>query len=358
MKILDRYILKKFLTTFFFLVLILIAVILVIDYTEKSDDFIEHNLDVSYIFLEYYANYIPFMINTLSPISVFIAVVFVTSRLASHTEIVAMLSSGTSFLRLLYPYFLGAAFLAVITFFMVGWVIPNAAKKKVAFEVAYIKGPFYFDQRNIHLKSNDSTYVYMESYNNRTKSGYKFTLEKIKDRKLLEKLTATRVKWDTTQLKWHIKNYKVHSFEGQTEKIWEGSDMDTALNVTPKYFESTFHLNETMTLDELDEFIENRIKTGAGGTESYLNEKHERYAYPFAIIVLTMMGVVVSAKKSRQGSGFQIAIGFMFAFFYIIFVMMSRSLASGGGVPPQLAAWLPNITFSIISVVMYFTVPR
>ena len=359
MKILDGYILKKFFVTYFFVVAILVSVIVVVDYTEKSDDFIKHDLSIGYIFTEYYLNYMPNMANTLSPIAIFISVVFMTARMASHTEIIAMLSSGMSFRRFLMPYAVGATILGIFTFFMVGWIIPNAAKVQVAFQVKYLKNPFYYDDRDIHFRIGDSTYIYMEYYNNRNKTGYKFTMEEIAENKLLSKLRADKVTWDTTAQKWHIDKYTVHEFIGERdEKMWEGSDMDTSLNITPKYFENNYKLEETMTFDELENFIVEQQARGVGNVERFLNTKYERYAYPFAILILTMMGVIISAKKSRRGTGPQIAFGFTMAFIYLLFVIMSRSIAAGGTVSPMLAAWLPNLTFFGITIFMYFTVPR
>jgi lipopolysaccharide export system permease protein len=358
MKILDRYILKRFLVTYFFVVAILISVIVVVDYTEKSDDFIKHNLSFGYIFSEYYLNYIPFMANTLSPIAVFIAVVFMTAKLASHSEIIAILSSGVSFNRLLMPYFVGSILLSAITFYMIGWVIPDSAKIKVEFQNKYLKNPFYFDDRDVHYRISDSTYVYMESYNNRMHTGYRFTLEKIREDELLAKLSAERVAWDSIKQKWSIEKYQVQEFNGLNEKIFTGTNLDTALGLTPKYFESNYNLEETMTFAELEAFIQEQKMRGVGNIERFLNTKYERYAYPFAIILLTLMGVIMSAKKSRRGTGFQIALGFLLAFIYILFVIMSRSVASGGNVDPMLAAWLPNISFSVITVFLYFSVQK
>ncbi len=358
MKLLDKYILFKFLKTYVFVVGILVAVVCVIDYTEKSDDFLEQNLTLKQIVLEYYINYIPFTANTLSPICVFIAAVFVTSRMASHTEIVAMLTGGMSFRRFLIPYLGGAILLGTMTFFLVGWVVPNAAKAKVAFERKYIKSPFFFDERNIHFQESDSSYVYLESYNNRTKSGYKFTLEEIEGRTMFQKLYSDRIVWVDSLEKWQLKDYELHTFDGQKENLTKGAQLDTTLNLHPEDFESKYKMNETLTFDELNEYIATLRARGIGQVETYLNEKYERYAYPFAVIILTMMGVIVSARKSRQGTGAQIAVGFFLAFIYILFVIMSRSIAQSGAISPMLAAWVPNIVFSVIASIMYFTVPR
>ncbi len=358
MKLFDLYILKKFLTTFFFSVLIMVVVIVVVDYTEKSDDFLRHNLSLGQIFSEYFINFIPFMISTLSPILVFISVVFITARMASHSELIAMFASGMSFARIMVPYLLGAVILGALTFWLVGWIIPDAAKTKVAFEIKYLQSPYYFDSRDVHFKVNDSTYFYLQSYNNKSQVGYRCTIEKVRDGKLLEKLSTNRMQWNSDIEKWSITDYKLYTFVNGKEEVSFGGTMDTVLNIYPRHFESTHSLHEAMTLQELDEYIEEQLNRGIGNVAVYQNEKHERYAYPFAMIILTIMGVTVAARKSRQGSGAQIAAGFLLAFVFILFVIMSRSIGRAGSMEPMLAAWLPNIVFSCVAAIMYFTVPR
>ena len=231
MKLLDWYILKKFLTTFVFAVGILVAVICVIDFTEKNDDFIKNNVPLSEILFDYYLNVIPYYANMLSPITVFIATVFVTAKLASHTEIVAMLSSGISFLRFLRPYVIGAIIISGCIFSLIGWVIPNSNKTRVAFEVAYVKNPFSYDDRNVHMKIGPETYAYLESYNNTVNIGYKFSLEHIKGQQLLRKLTANRIEWQPDKKKWRLEDYQLRSFKGEDEFISKGAFIDTALNL-------------------------------------------------------------------------------------------------------------------------------
>jgi lipopolysaccharide export system permease protein len=359
MKLLDKYILKKFLATFVFVVLILVAVICVIDFTEKNDDFIQTGVGIKSILLDYYINLIPFYANMLSPITVFIATVFVTAKLASHTEIIAMLSSGVSFKRFMVPYLIGAAIIGAFTFLMIGWVIPNANKTRVAFEIKYIKNPYTYDQRNIHFRLSPTTYAYLESYNNTANIGYRFTLETIDSLKLKRKLVAESIQWDSTKKVWHMDRYLVRTLNGEKEtvKVYQTA-LDTTLNLLPKDFGSTYRLAETFTLPELNGFIKERMMRGSDDVETYLIEKYERFSYPFAIIILTVIGVIVSSRKARGGVGFQIALGFILAFIFIIFVIMSRSLAQVGDVPPMLAAWIPSLVFSFIGVILYKTVPR
>lgn len=358
MKLLDKYILKKFLTTYVFTVLILVAVILVIDFTEKNDDFIKTNPSITEIIFDYYFNLIPFWANTLSPITVFIATVFVTAKLASHTEIVAILSSGVSFRRLLVPYVIGSSLIAVVIFGLIGWVIPNANKESVAFQVKYIKSPFTYDSRNIHIKIGPETYVYMESYNNTAHVGYNFALEKIEGTKLKQKLSTNSITWNEEKGKWHIDRYTLRTFNGEEETIYKGENLDTTLNLRPKDFESTYKLEQTLTLPQLNDHIQEKISRGSDDIEIYLIEKYERFSYPFAIIILTVIGVIVSARKARGGVGFQIALGFLLAFIFIVFVITSRSLAQVGDIDPKIAAWIPSIIFTGIGLLLYRYVPR
>jgi lipopolysaccharide export system permease protein len=358
LKLLDKYILKKFLTTYVFTVLITVLVILVIDFTEKNDDFIKHKLSVSEIVFDYYIHLIPFYANMLSPITVFIATVFVTSKLASHTEIVAILSGGVSFKRFLVPYLVGSTLIAALIFGLIGWVIPNSSKKSVAFQVKYVKSPFTYDNRNIHVKIAPDTYVYMESYNITAHVGYNFAIEEIKGTNLSKKLTASSVQWNPDTEKWKVDRYTLRTFDGERETLYHGGALDTTLNIYPKDFESTYKLEQTMTLPELNRYIQEKRERGADDIETYLIEKYERYSYPFAIIILTVIGVIVSARKARGGVGMQIALGFFLAFVFIIFVITSRSLAQVGGIDPMLAAWVPSIIFTGIGFLLYRYIPR
>jgi lipopolysaccharide export system permease protein len=211
-KLLDKYILKRFLSTFFFVVLILLAVITVIDLTEKMDKFAKAGLEPGQI-VEYYLDFIPWIGSLLAPITIFIATVYVCSRMAGHTEIIAMLSSGMSFRRILVPYFIGACLIGVLNFVLNGWVIPNSNKSRLAFELQYLKTKYYFDQRNVHIQVAPETYLYMQSYNNSNQTGYHFTLERFENNKLIEKLTANRIEWDSVKVKWTLRDWSIKKID-------------------------------------------------------------------------------------------------------------------------------------------------
>ena len=357
MKLIDRYILKKFLSTFFFCVLLLVLVIVVIDFTEKIDKFNKAGVSTVEI-LQYYASFIPFIAGILTPITTFIAVVFITAKMAAKTEIIAILAGGMSFVRMMWPYFVGAVIIGSLSFYLNGWVIPNANKFRVNFEVTYLKKPFYFNETDIHFKVGDDLYAYLFRYNNRIDRGYKFTLEKFEGVKLHQKLTASTISWDTADYKWRLQNWQLRTFNGFDELVEEGSEMDTTLTILPSDFDNNKGLESALTLDELQAHINLLQSRGADDVEIYLIEKYIRYMIPFTTLILTFIGLIVSARKSRGGTGFQIALGFLIAFLFIIFFIFSKALAEKSSADPLLSIWFPNIFFSLVGLVLYKTVPR
>lgn len=358
MKLLDRYIFKNFLVTYVFTVAITMLIICVIDFTEKIDNFRKFKVATQEILVDYYANLVPYYANYLSPLLVFIATVFFTARMAARTEIIAMFSSGISFMRILVPYFMGSVILALFTFYMVGWVIPKANKTRLAFEYKYIEDQYYFNKRNFHIKVAPQLYAYLESYNNASNTGYKFSLEKIEGNQLREKLTSDRIEWQAKKKKWTVYDYKIRKINGLQEVFSQGIQIDTALNLSPKDFENDKNRFEELTLTQLNDYIALLNLRGADGVEAYQIEKYTRFTHPFAFIILTIIGVIVSARKSRRGSGLQIAFGFALAFVYLLFFMLAKGIAESGRIPAMLAVWLPNLIFSAIGFVLYKTLPR
>ncbi|SKC40517.1 LptF/LptG family permease [Ohtaekwangia koreensis] len=378
MKLLDKYILKQFLSTFFFVVLILLAVISVIDMTDKMDKFAKAQLTSGQIF-GYYLDFIPWIGSLVTPITIFIATVYVCSRMAGRTEVIAILSAGISFRRMMLPYFMGSFVIAILSFVLNGWIIPNSNKSKLAFEVQYLKNKYYYDKQNIHIQVGPDVYLYMKSYNNTNNTGYQFTLERFEDNKMIEKLTANRVEWDTTKKKWTLRDWRLHKIQSIFEKTSgpestpgletskrvtvadstkSGATMDTALVIHPKEFESDYRKYDGMTLNELNKYIKTLRSRGSTGIEVYEVERYTRYTSPFTIFILVFMGVIVSSRKSRGGTGLQIALGFLLSFIFILFFTLFRTFAENGSLPPQISVWIPNIIFGIISLVMYKYVPR
>ena len=357
MKLLDRYILKQFLGSFIFTVLIIVSVILVIDITEKTEKFVKAELTTEQI-IGFYMDFIPWIANFITPLTVFIATVFITSRLAGRTEIIAILSSGVSFRRMLIPYFIGSSIIAAVSFVLTGWIIPDATKTRRAFELEYLKSKYYYDKTNVHMQVAPGQYLYMRNYNNQADVGYNFTLERMDSTRLLEKLSASRITWDKDKEKWTLTNWTRLEMDGEKEMVENGRTMDTTLAIHPSEFENLERDYEAMTIGELNQEIDKLTMRGAGNVEFYQVEKYTRFTSPFAVLILTFMGVIVSARKSRGGTGFQIALGFFLSFMYILFFIMSKSIAEAGGLPPQISVWIPNVLFGGISLLMYKYVPR
>lgn len=356
MKKLDWYILKKLLVTFVFVVGLLELIICVIDFTEKNDDFIKNDVSSELIW-KYYLTFIPYIASLLTPITVFIATVFVTAKLASKTEITAILASGVSFKRMMFPYLIGAIMIGCASFYMHSYVIPNANKFRIGFELEYLKDPFYNTDKHIHFKIAENDYIYLYRYDSRRDQGNTVTLEKIKDNRLLEKITARQINWDTTGA-WELVKWQKRTILDTMEIIESGPKMDTVLNMTPNDFGNKDRYQETMTLHELNAHINLQRSRGADDVHIYLIEKYVRFMQPFTVLILMAIGVIVSARKSRQGTGFQIALGFLIAFLFIIAYILSKAIAEAGTMNTLLAVWLPNIVFSLVAVGLYKFVPR
>jgi lipopolysaccharide export system permease protein len=363
MKLIDRYIIRQILTTFFFVLMILVAVITVIDITEKVDKFNDHHLKFDIIF-GYYLDFIPWISGLLTPIICFIAIVYVTSRMASRTEIIAILSSGVSFMRLLVPYFIASSVIAALSFFFNGWIIPHSNRDRLAFEMQYFQNKFYFERRNVHMQTAPNVFLYIQNFNNQSNTGYQFSLEKFDDNRLIEKLTSDNIQWDSVKHKWTLHYWKKQKVDNIFEVNSKGSlaergyTLDTTLIITPADFENDAHKYDGMTIPELTKQIEQLRFRGTTGVEAYETERHIRFAAPCTTFVLVFMGVIVSARKSRGGTGFQIALGFSLAFIFILFFTMTRTFAETGSLSPIVAAWLPNTIFGVISLIMYKYVPR
>lgn len=359
MKLLDKYIIKKYVGTFFYLVLGLCLIICVIDYSEKIDDFKNAGLSFSDAVSGYYLHLIPYLANFLSPLMIFIATILVTARLASHTEIIAILASGVSFKRIIGTYLMGAVVLASLTFVMIGWVIPSSNQARIDFELAHLGEGGDIEFQNVHVKENDSTYVFLQDFNSNINVGYNFSYEIMGGKELNYRLTAPRVDWDTTISKWKLKNYVVRTYYNKDEKYhFVKSEKIMETTVTPEDFGPGYNMQQAMTIPELKTYIAEETKKGTGGLDVYIMEYYERFAYPFAILILTFMGVVVSARKSREGIAKQLVIGFILCFVYYAFLQLGRNFTQSDSLHPLVSAWVPNAVFLVAGLVLYKTLPK
>ncbi|MCC7232110.1 MAG: LptF/LptG family permease [Bacteroidia bacterium] len=357
-KILDRYIIRKFLGTFYFSLALIILIAVIFDISEKLDDFIEKKAPLKAIVVDYYFNFIPYFANLFAPLFIFISVIYFTARMAANTEIVAILNSGISFRRLLVPYFIAAGFLALLSFYFNGWVIPHSNKIKLEFENVYIKNPVEFKDRNIHRQISPGVYMYMESYNNNDNTGYRFSLEKIENRQRTWFLNSDRIVWDSTSGKWKIENYYIRTINGFHEKLVTGARLDTVLNMSPADFRRRLNIIDAMDNPALTSFIREEKQQGSRNVNTYLVEKYRRYAVPFSTFILTLIGVSLSSRKVRGGIGAQLGVGITISFAYILFMQISNTFAINGSIPPILAVWTPNIVFAGISVFLLRMAPK
>jgi len=358
LKKIDRYILWKFLATFFYSIALIVVVVIIFDISEKIDDFLESKAPLNAIVFDYYLNFIPFFVNLFSPLFTFIAVIFFTSKMASNTEIVAILSSGMSFRRMLVPYFLGAMVITLLSLYLNNFVIPNSNKYRLAFEETYIRSTFRNHDRNIHRQIAPNTYIYFDRFDNIRSTGYKFSLEKYDNKKLKYKLMAETIKWDTIAKVWHIEHYIIRTIDGMEEDIQKGMALDTTLNIDAKDFGRRVNTVETMNYFELNEFIEKEKVKGSEKIAFYEIEKHKRFAFPFATFILTLVGVSLASKKVRGGIGLHIGLGLLISFSYILFMQVSITFATNANLSPFLAMWIPNILFGFLAYSLFKIAPK
>jgi len=357
--ILDWYIIRKFLGTFFFTIALIVAIAVVFDFSEKVDDFLENNAPFKKIIFDYYLNFIPYFAVLFSPLFTFISVIYFTSRMAYNTEIIAILSSGVSFNRMLVPYFISASTLMIFAFILNNYVIPHANARKLAFEeVYYHSSPKVVRERNIHKQIEPGIYIYLENFNTMNNSGRRFSMEKFDNGKLMSKLFAEDIKWDSTKNKWHIRNYYIRSFINDSQNLILGKAADTTISLGPEEFRRRDNAVEAMNLGELNRFIRFQKLQGAADIDFYLIEKHRRFSFPFSAFILTLIGVSVSSQKVKGGIGMQLGIGLLISFSYIVFMQFSSQFAISGAFSPFVAVWIPNLLFAIIAFYLYRLAPK
>jgi lipopolysaccharide export system permease protein len=350
MKIIDKYIIKKFLGTFFLSIMLIILIVVVFDISEKIEDFIQKEAPLKAIIVDYYFNFIPYFVNLFSPLFTFIAVIFFTSRMATRTEVIAILSSGTSYTRFLYPYMISATIIALLSLALNNFVIPHATKHRIDFENIYLKNKFYNNDKNIHLQISPNNYIYLERYDVDENTGYRFSIEKFKGQELIYKLVAQSIKWDSIRQHWSINDYYIRNIKGIKESIRVGQRIDTVLGFTPNEFGRKDNTVETMDYFMLNKYIDSERLKGASNIEVLEIEKYKRTSVPFATFIFTLIGASIASRKVRGGIGMHIAMGFIIGFTFVLFMQVSTTFAVGGFVSPLLAVWIPNILFGIVAL--------
>jgi lipopolysaccharide export system permease protein len=358
-KLIDAYIIRKFLGTFFFCLVLILTIAVVFDFAEKIDNFMEKQAPVKAIIFGYYMNFIPYFATLFAPLFVFISVIFFTSKMAVNTEIIAILNCGMSFRRLMWPYFLSALVIASFTFVLTNFVIPKSNLIRMDFEDKYYRSSSRkVTVENIHRQVFKNILVYMQSYNPLSQRGQNFTIEKFNDTGRLEsKLSSSSVTYDTVAHKWTAINYYIREIKGNEEIITKGGQIDTTLTIQPTDFSRDPGFVGTMTYRELYDINLLRLQ-GSDELKLFLIEKHRRFANPFAVFILTLIGVSLSSRKIRGGIGMNIGIGLILSFSYILFLQFASQVSLKGSLGPMLAMWIPNILYSIIALVLYKMAPK
>ena len=351
-KKIDIYIVKKFFSTFFFAITLILAIVIVFDVSEKIDDFLENDLNIYQIIFEYYIHFIPYFANLFSPLFMFISVIFFTSKMANNSEIIAILNSGMSFYRMLRPFLFCAIILALSSFILGHFIIPESNKKRIEFENNYIRSKYYSKTKHIHMQIQKGQYIYMESFNPKNNIGYKFTLENIKENKLTSKLTSNYTKYNKEDGTWSVYNYTIREFGEKKDLITSGNKIDTTINLNPSDFTKQKSLIESMDMLELNKYIKNEELKGNEQITYYKIEKHKRNAFPFSSIILTLIAVAIASQKIKGGVGIHLGIGILITFSYILFMQISTTFSTNSSLSPALSVWIPNIIYTILCYIL------
>ncbi|MCC8088110.1 MAG: LptF/LptG family permease [Rikenellaceae bacterium] len=358
-QILDRYIIKKFLGTYFFTIGLIIVVMVIFDFAEKLDDFTELKAPLSQIAFKYYLNFIPYFINQFSGLITFIAVIFFTSKMAYNTEVIAILSSGVNFKRFLYPYFLSSLVITIVSLVLNLFIIPVSNQHRIDFESQYLKkGSRVNFEKHIYRQIIPGTFVYIRDYMAQTKRASFFVLESYDDGAIVSSLEAEKVRFDEETQRWTASEYVQRYFDGEIEYFERKSGMDTMINLSSEELGKVSNLIQTMNYSELNNFIKQQKSKGSDMVEVFEVEKYSRIAYPAATFVLSLIGVSLSSRKVRGGTGLHIGIGFTLCAVYILMMKFAEEFAKGGVLPPLLSVWLPNILFAVIAVYLYKKAPK
>ena len=355
MKKIDLYISKRFLVTFFVALLLIIGIVIIFDISEKIDDFSGKHVPLHEIIFDYYINFVPYFINMFSSLFVFITVIFFTSRMAANSEIIAILSGGVSYHRMMVPYIATSVLIALLSLGLNLYVIPQANAKRVEFEVKYIRHSHVKDKRReIHYQIAPGQYVYVDNFSTWNNTAYRFTLEDIEGGRLKRKLTADSAVWDSTFGGWHLRNWFIREYsEGLEDRVTSGEKKDTVIALTVTDFYENNRTVEKLSGRQLNQLIDKQKMRGDANVMYALIEKHTRWAMPFSAIILTIMGVALSSRKRRGGIGWNIAMGIALAFSYILFLRFAQMFVYTGTLPAGIALWVPNLVFAIITAFLY-----
>ena len=357
-KKLDWYIFKKFMLTFIIALVLIIGIVIVFDISEKIDKFVNNHAPLRAIILDYYLNFIPYFINMYSAMFVFIAVIFFTSRMAANSEIIAILSGGVSFHRMMVPYIVASVLIALVSLGLNLYVIPRSNQERLLFERDYVKDK-RTAVRDVHYQIAPGEFVYVESFSSWNNTAYRFTLESIENNQIVSKLSAETAVWDSLSGSWNLKKYFIRDYtSGMSDRVRSGAQLDTVIALTVDDFYRNAQTVQTLPYDELQTLIKTQQMRGDSNIMYAQIEKHNRWAMPFSCIILTIIGVALSSRKRRGGLGWNLALGIALAFSYILFQRFAQMFVYTDIMPPGIAIWIPNFLFAIIAAFLYRVAPK
>lgn len=352
MKRLDWYIIKKFLGTFFFSIVLILSIAIVFDLTEKMDDFFESQVPLHEIIFDYYLPFIPYYMNMFSSLFIFISVIYFTSKLAGNSEIIAMLASGVSYHRLMLPYAFSAALLFVLAIFLGGWIIPRSSERMLKFTDKYVDHFTSVSAQNVQMEVKPGTILYIESFRRYNHIGYRCSIEEFEGKTLMQRITTDRIVYDSLE-NWHLENYTQRTFTGLREELEQGSRKDIQLPIIPDELFITAQHAHQMTTPELRHYMDRQRERGSGNVKAFEVEYHKRWASPLGAFIMTLLGVTMSSRKVRGGMGKNLGIGVVLTAAYILFSTVSTTFSVNNVMSPFMAAWLPNFVFLAISIPLY-----
>lgn len=352
MKKLDAYIIKKFLGTFFYAIMILAIIACVIDYSEKVEDFVKKNVPNGEI-ATYFSNFVPHITALLFPLFIFIATIFFTSKMAYKSEIIAILASGTSFQRMLRPFLMAATFLCLISLVANHYIVPKANKERIAFEDKYLHYTAQSSDKNVHLRLGENLYVFIQNYDYSSNFGYRFTAETIVGTHMTEKIMADRVSYDSVSKIWKLYSVKIRTNDSLEETFEQMSDLEKKFPFTPHDLDEDEAIKDALTTPELNKYIAREKLRGRETLSFFYVEKYRRTAQPFAGLILTVIGVCIASRRVRGGSGLHLAFGIIISAAYIMAMQLTNTFATKSGLDPMLAVWIPNMIFGVLAVYLF-----
>jgi lipopolysaccharide export system permease protein len=363
LKLLDRYILKKFIGTFVFTLLVITVIAVVIDTSEKADDFVKSGMTAWQLVIHYYIGFVPFIMAMIFPLMIFIAVIYFSSKMAGRSEFIAILAGGVRYNRMLRPYFIGSIFLALIFWLASQYWVPKANEIRTDFQAVYVDrnssySSDYYRTNNFYLRVDPNTYVGFRYYDTSNKTASNFFMQKLKDNKVYYNLRSETIKWDPIKKDWKLSNVIERKIDGLKESVDKKDSLHVNLNVQPRELRRDDYLKDKLTTPELHQFIHMEEVRGAEGLNTFKVELYHRDATPFSVIIMTLMGAIIGTRKIRGGSGLHLAMGIVMAAIFVVMDKFSVTFSTKGNFPPLIAAWLPNIIFSGLAFWLYVRTPK